>query len=110
MSFFVTRPETPVPSSWVVSTLFSLAILRTSGDDFVRRRSSNEAMVSSSLVDGASGEAASGGAGWGAGGCWVAARGGVAGACGAAAGCGATGGCGVAEACDAAAGCGAGAG
>ena len=40
MSFFVTRPLMPVPCSAVMSTPCSAAIFRTTGDDFVRRRSS----------------------------------------------------------------------
>jgi hypothetical protein len=40
MSFFVTRPLVPVPSSCVMSMLCSRAMLRTSGLDFVRRKSS----------------------------------------------------------------------
>ena len=39
MSFFVTRPLIPVPSSCLMSTPCSSAILRTSGLDFVRRSS-----------------------------------------------------------------------
>src|SRR5580765_1351479 len=41
MSCFVTRPATPVPCSPFKSTLCSLAIRRTSGDDRVRRVSSS---------------------------------------------------------------------
>ena len=44
MSFFVTRPEMPVPFSCVMSTPCSFAILRTSGDERVRRRSSSVAV------------------------------------------------------------------
>src|SRR5690242_3024560 len=40
MSFLVTRPLRPVPSSLEMSTLCSWAIFRTRGLDFVRRRSS----------------------------------------------------------------------
>ena len=40
MSFFVTRPLIPVPSSCLTSMPCSSAILRTSGLDFVRRNSS----------------------------------------------------------------------
>ena len=40
MSFLVTRPLRPVPSSPAISTPCSCAILRTSGLDFVRRSSS----------------------------------------------------------------------
>src|SRR4051812_30144486 len=40
VSFLVTRPLIPVPLVWRVSTLCSRAILRTSGEDFCRRRSS----------------------------------------------------------------------
>src|SRR5262245_37670961 len=43
MSFFVTRPEIPVPVSEAMSTLFSCAIRRTSGEERVRIRSSREA-------------------------------------------------------------------
>src|SRR2546423_14703325 len=42
MSLFVTRPATPDPCSDDMLTPCSAAILRTSGDDFVRTRSSNE--------------------------------------------------------------------
>jgi hypothetical protein len=41
-SFFVTRPEIPDPLSEVMSTPCSAAIRLTSGEDFVRRRSSRE--------------------------------------------------------------------
>src|SRR5690348_10236770 len=61
MSFFVTRPETPEPWICEMSTLFSAAILRTSGDDFVRRRSSSDATFS--VCFGASGAGAGGGGG-----------------------------------------------
>src|SRR5690349_23053465 len=40
MSFLVTRPEMPVPLSWAISMPCSFAMLRTTGDDFVRRRDS----------------------------------------------------------------------
>ena len=40
MSFLVTRPLMPVPSSCLISTPCSSAIFRTSGLDFVRRKSS----------------------------------------------------------------------
>src|SRR5207237_1266362 len=40
MSFLVTRPLMPVPSSCLMSMPCSSAILRTSGLDFVRRNSS----------------------------------------------------------------------
>src|SRR5205085_11371685 len=40
MSFFVTRPDAPVPSSCEMSMPCSRAILRTKGLDFVRRNSS----------------------------------------------------------------------
>ena len=43
MSFLVTRPEIPVPLSRVMSMLCSFAIFRTTGDDFVRRRSASVA-------------------------------------------------------------------
>src|SRR3954447_8305938 len=69
MSFFVTRPEMPEPLICAMSTSFSFAILRTSGDDFVRRRSSRSSM--------------------GAEGCWVARLLGCSGGAGAGAGCGA---------------------
>jgi hypothetical protein len=59
MSFFVTRPLRPVPSSFEMSTLCSWAILRTSGLDFVRR--------SSSAVVAAVGAAGEGGGAGGAG-------------------------------------------
>src|SRR4051812_14253308 len=39
MSFFVTRPEMPVPLSWAMSMACSFAIARTTGELFVRRRS-----------------------------------------------------------------------
>src|SRR2546423_12968412 len=42
MSRLVTRPATPVPCSDAMLTPCSAAILRTSGDDFVRTRSSKE--------------------------------------------------------------------
>src|ERR1051325_4021259 len=69
MSFFVTRPETPEPWIEEMSTLFSAAILRTSGEDFVRLRSSSDATFS--VCFGGSGAgcgfgAAGGGAGAGA--------------------------------------------
>jgi hypothetical protein len=41
MSSLVTRPWRPVPGTWCTSTLCSAAILRTSGVDFVRSRSSS---------------------------------------------------------------------
>src|SRR5579859_3831878 len=73
MSFFVTRPETPEPWIREMSTLFSAAILRTSGEDFVRRRSSSEATFSAlsrrtadSAVRVGGGAAGLGGAGDGA--------------------------------------------
>src|SRR5690349_5096731 len=72
MSFFVTRPLTPVPSSFEISTPCSWAIFRTSGLDFVRRRSST---VGSADCEGGGGEtgfvstgAGAGGGGGGAGG------------------------------------------
>src|SRR6185436_1178227 len=40
-SFLVTRPEMPLPWSVAMSTLASLAMRRTSGEDRVRMRSSN---------------------------------------------------------------------
>ena len=43
MSFFVTRPLTPVPGIREMSMLCSWAILRTTGDDRTRRSSSTEA-------------------------------------------------------------------
>src|SRR5438876_11761501 len=65
MSFFVTRPETPDPWICEMSTLFSAAILRTSGEDFVRRRSSSDVTFSTSFGGGA---AVLGGSGAGFGG------------------------------------------
>ena len=41
-SFLVTRPEIPLPLNAVMSTPCSAAIRLTSGDDFVRSRSSRE--------------------------------------------------------------------
>ena len=52
MSFFVTRPPIPVPSSREMSTPRSPAILRTTGEDFVFRR---YAASSSRVRSGASG-------------------------------------------------------
>ena len=46
MSFLVTRPLMPVPSSCLMSMPCSSAILRTSGLDFVRRNSSAAALPS----------------------------------------------------------------
>src|SRR5882672_11007039 len=43
MSFLVTRPETPVPVSRAMSTRCSWAILRTTGEERTRRRSSTVA-------------------------------------------------------------------
>src|SRR5438046_9911641 len=63
MSFFVTRPETPEPWIWEMSTLFSAAILRTSGEDLVRRRSSREVTFSGSAIGFGGGAAALGGSG-----------------------------------------------
>src|SRR3954453_6092522 len=40
MSFLVTRPDSPVPWMALMSTLCSAAILRTTGVDFRRSRSS----------------------------------------------------------------------
>src|SRR5918911_313241 len=40
MSFLVTRPASPVPGTALISTLCSAAILRTTGVDFRRNRSS----------------------------------------------------------------------
>ena len=45
MSFLVTRPLSPVPSSLAISTPCSCAILRTSGLDLVRRNSSAVAVA-----------------------------------------------------------------
>src|SRR5215207_1453888 len=42
MSRFVTRPAIPLPCIVAISTPCSAAIFRTSGDDFVRTRSSKE--------------------------------------------------------------------
>src|SRR5688500_13848373 len=65
MSFLVTRPLMPVPSSLEISTPCSWAILRTSGLDLVRRRSSE---VGSGLVSTGAGAGGGGGGGSGAGG------------------------------------------
>src|SRR6202050_4975638 len=43
MSFFVTRPDRPVPVRVVMSTPWAFAIVRTSGEDRVRRRSARVA-------------------------------------------------------------------
>src|SRR5687767_2309889 len=43
MSLLVTLPEMPVPGTPVISTPCSAAIFRTSGEDFVRKRSSRDA-------------------------------------------------------------------
>src|SRR5215217_2879125 len=75
MSFLVTRPLRPVPSSCEISTPCSCAILRTSGLDFVRRNSSAVAALPSVFSTGFSagggggggGAAACGGGGGGAG-------------------------------------------
>src|SRR5450759_1060169 len=78
MSFFVTRPAMPVPSTCAMSTPFSCAIFRTSGEDRVRMRSSIEerfeaegAPCTAGAAAGAGGGAAAGAAGVGdlAGGC-----------------------------------------
>src|SRR5215212_1326638 len=53
MSFLVTRPLRPVPSSFEMSTPCSCAILRTRGLDLVRRSSSTLAVLPS-CVDGVS--------------------------------------------------------
>ena len=50
MSFFVTRPEMPVPFSPVISMPCSFAILRTSGEDRVRRRSARVASAPAGLA------------------------------------------------------------
>ena len=55
MSFFVTRPLIPVPSSDLMSMPCSSAILRTSGLDFVRRNSSAPVALPSSRCVGAGG-------------------------------------------------------
>src|ERR1043166_8494614 len=55
MSFLVTRPLRPVPSSFEISTLCSWAILRTSGLDLVRRRSSAVAALPSLFSAGGGG-------------------------------------------------------
>src|SRR5215510_3645075 len=62
MSFLVTRPLRPVPSSFEMSTPCSCAILRTSGLDLVRRNSSALATDPSDLGAGGGG---GGGAGVG---------------------------------------------
>src|SRR6185503_5512354 len=72
MSFLVTRPLRPVPSSFEMSTLCSWAILRTSGLDFVRRRSSTDGTLPSFFSTGGGGGggagfACTGGGGGGAG-------------------------------------------
>src|SRR5437870_2213881 len=54
MSFLVTRLWIPVPSRPLISTPCSEAILRTSGDDRWRIRSSNDATVPPSLTDSSS--------------------------------------------------------
>src|SRR5205823_6088296 len=41
-SFFVTRPAIPLPCNPLISTPWSAAMRRTSGEDFVRMRSSKE--------------------------------------------------------------------
>src|ERR1051326_2205722 len=92
MSFLVTRPLRPVPSSLEMSTLCSWAILRTRGLDFVRRRSST---VGS---DGLGAGAGAGGAGFvstGVGGGAGAGGGGGAAAAGGGAGAGGGGGKGL---------------
>src|ERR1043165_8891884 len=61
MSFLVTRPLRPVPSSLEMSTPCSCAILRTRGLDFVRRRSSTVAAVPSFCSAGFSAGAGGGG-------------------------------------------------
>src|SRR5262247_3110423 len=45
MSFLVTRPEIPVPVRPAISTPCSAAILRTTGEDLVRSRSSRSVAV-----------------------------------------------------------------
>ena len=40
MSCLVTRPDSPVPETWVRSTPCSIAMLRTTGEDRTRRSSS----------------------------------------------------------------------
>src|SRR6185503_12995202 len=64
MSFLVTRPLRPVPSSFEMSTLCSCAILRTRGLDFVRRSSS--AVGISELGAAGRGPTAGVGCAWGA--------------------------------------------
>src|ERR1700691_6050018 len=55
------RPEAPVPGTWVRSTLLSLAILRTSGEE--RRRSVSEALAATGCgTDAATGAGAAAGA------------------------------------------------
>src|SRR3989442_15129084 len=86
MSFLVTRLWIPVPSRPLISTPCSEAILRTSGDDRWRIRSSNDVTVPPSPVDASSGEgrgegaAAAGAAGIGAEGFAAACGGGAGGA------------------------------
>src|SRR6185436_12722899 len=58
MSFFVTRPEMPVPFSRVMSMLFALAILRTTGEDLMRRRSASVCGTTGTAGDETDGAAA----------------------------------------------------
>src|ERR1044071_81352 len=93
MSFLVTRPLRPVPSSFEISTLCSWAILRTSGLDLVRRRSSAVAALPSLFSAGGGGGIGAGFActGSGGGGAGAGGRGGGAAACGGGGGGGAAG-------------------
>src|SRR5207237_10107307 len=75
MSRLVTRPATPEPCSEAMFTPCSAAIFRTSGEDFVRTRSSNELPFPAcdAAMPGAGGRCRTGVAGavtsrWGAGG------------------------------------------
>src|ERR1043165_2675186 len=93
MSFLVTRPLRPVPSSLEMSTLCSWAILRTRGLDFVRRRSSTVGSDGLGAGAGAGGAGfvstgGGGGAGAGGGGGAAAAGGGGGAGGGRGAGCG----------------------
>src|ERR1051325_5579757 len=89
MSFLVTRPLRPVPSSFEMSTPCSCAILRTNGLDFVRRSSSAVGAVPSLFSAGFS----TGGGGGGGGGAGLACTGGGGGGGAAAGGGGGATGC-----------------
>src|ERR1035441_10194791 len=60
MSDLVMRPAEPVPGTWLRSTLLSLAILRTSGDE---RSRSPDAAEAASAAGAATADAAAAGAG-----------------------------------------------